>query len=96
MAFDGWKSTNFVTVYRMLPVQCRMARAALRLGVRELAAAAKTSPDTVARLERGESLKPQTVSAIRAVLELSGVEFIPAGTPSPDGGSGIRMKEDAA
>ncbi|RHZ98846.1 XRE family transcriptional regulator [Cereibacter sphaeroides] len=54
-----------------------MARAAVRLGVRELAAAAGVSPDTVARLERGEELKASTVEAIRAALETAGVEFIP-------------------
>ena len=45
------------------PVQCRMARAALGLGVRELAAAAKVSVDTVARFERGEELKERTIDA---------------------------------
>ena len=44
-----------------LPIQCRMARAALGLGVRELAAAAKVSIDTVARFERGEELKERTM-----------------------------------
>jgi transcriptional regulator with XRE-family HTH domain len=41
----------------LLPVQCRMARAALGLGVRELAAAAKVSIDTVARFERGDGVE---------------------------------------
>ena len=58
-----------------LPVQCRMARAALGLGVRELAAAAKVSIDTVARFERGDQLKERTVEALQHALEAAGVEF---------------------
>ena len=58
-----------------LPVQCRMARAALGLGVRELAAAAKVSVDTVARFERGDQLKERTVEALQHALEAAGVEF---------------------
>ena len=46
-----------------MPVQCRMARAALGWGVRELAAAAKVSTDTVARFERGDELKERTIDA---------------------------------
>ena len=49
----------------MFGVQCKMARAALGLGVRELAAKAGVSPDTVFRLEKGEALLPRTVDAIR-------------------------------
>ena len=53
-----------------------MARAATGLGVRELAEAAGVSPNTVARLERGETLREQTVDAIRAALEAAGVVFL--------------------
>ena len=60
----------------MLPVQLKMGRAAKGWGVRELAAAAKVSPDTVARLEGGEALKPRTVAAIRAALEAAGIIFV--------------------
>nr|WP_206605818.1 helix-turn-helix transcriptional regulator [Rhodoblastus sphagnicola] len=72
----------------MNAAQCRMARAALQIGVRELAEAAKVSPSTVARLEAGEELKPRTVDAIRAALEATGVEFI----PENGGGAGVRLK----
>jgi transcriptional regulator with XRE-family HTH domain len=58
-----------------LPVQCRMARAALGLGVRDLAAAAKVSIDTVARFERGDELKERTIDALQRALEAAGVEF---------------------
>jgi transcriptional regulator with XRE-family HTH domain len=57
------------------PIQCRMARAAVGLGVRQLAAAAKVSVDTVARFERGEELKERTIDALRQALEAAGVEF---------------------
>jgi transcriptional regulator with XRE-family HTH domain len=52
-----------------------MARAALGLGVRKLAAAAKVSPDTVVRFERGEKLRPRTVASLQQVLEAAGIEF---------------------
>jgi transcriptional regulator with XRE-family HTH domain len=67
-----------------------MARAALGMGVRELAAAAKISTDTVARFERGEELKERTVDAIRRALEEAGVEFIDAN----GGGPGVRLREN--
>jgi transcriptional regulator with XRE-family HTH domain len=62
-------------VKKILAVQCKMARAALGLGVRELANLAAVSQDTVSRLERGEDLMPRTLDAIGAALEAAGVEF---------------------
>src|ERR1700748_2012797 len=58
--------------YELLTVQCRMARAALAWGVRDLAGAARVSAHTVARFERGEPLRPSTVRAIRTALEGAG------------------------
>ncbi len=75
----------------MNAVQCKMARAALGLGVRELADMAKVSPDTIARLERGDSLRERTVADIRATLETAGVEFI----PENGGGAGVRLRDRA-
>ena len=72
-----------------LPVQCRMARAALGLGVRELAAAAKVSIDTVARFERGEELKERTIDALQRALEVAGVEFTNGDQP------GVRLTKAA-
>lgn len=69
----------------MLAVQCRMARVALGLGVRELAELARVSVDTIARLERGEALKERTVHTIQAALEKGGVSFI----AEPGGGVGV-------
>jgi transcriptional regulator with XRE-family HTH domain len=57
-------------------VQCKMARAAVGLGVRDLAKLADVSVDTVSRLERGEELMPRTLAAIRSTLEAAGVLFI--------------------
>ena len=73
----------------ILAIQCKMARAAVGWGVRELAKAAEVSPDTVARLERGETLSPRTLAAIRTALEGAGVEFI----PENGGGAGVRLKK---
>ena len=73
----------------MNAAQCRMARAALGLGIREVADLAKVSPTTVTRLERGEELKPRTVEAIRAALEAAGVIFIDENGEGP----GVRLKK---
>jgi transcriptional regulator with XRE-family HTH domain len=67
-----------------------MARAALGLGVRELAAAAKVSIDTVARFERGDELKERTIDALQRALEAAGVEFINGDQP------GVRLTKATA
>jgi transcriptional regulator with XRE-family HTH domain len=59
--------------------QCKAARAALGLGVPELAAKAGVSPDTVLRLEKGETLHRRTGIAIHDALEEAGIEFLPDG-----------------
>lgn len=73
----------------MTAAQCRMARAALALGVRDLAEAAQVSTNTITRLERGEALQARTVAAIRAALEATGVEFI----EENGGGPGVRLRK---
>jgi transcriptional regulator with XRE-family HTH domain len=67
-----------------------MARIALNLGVRELAAAAKVSPDTVARFERGEPLRERTIDALRGALESAGAIFI----AENGGGPGVRLRKE--
>jgi hypothetical protein len=52
-----------------------MARAALGVGVRDLADLAKVSTNTVTRLETGNFLKARTVEAIQRALEAAGVQF---------------------
>lgn len=76
----------------MLPVQCKMARTALALGVRDLAALAKVSPDTIARLERGEALKAVTVEEVKSALEAAGVTFLADGDTT-NGGPGVRLSK---
>lgn len=71
------------------PAQCRMARAALGLGVRELAKLADVSPNTITRLERGEELHNRTLKSIRTALEVAGVVFI----PQNGNGVGVRLKK---
>lgn len=74
----------------MDPAQCRMARAALQLGGREVAKAASVSPTTLADFESGKRIPhPRTVAAIRAALEAAGVEFI----PENGGGAGVRLRK---
>ena len=75
--------------YDLTGVQSKMARVAVGMGVRDLAKAAGVSPDTVARLERGEALKPTTIAAIRAALEAAGVVFI----AENGGGPGVRLRK---
>jgi transcriptional regulator with XRE-family HTH domain len=72
---------------KFIPLQCKMARTALNLGVRELADLAKVSPDTVARFERGEELKDRTIESLQRALESAGVEFTNGGQP------GVRMRK---
>ncbi|WP_188826366.1 helix-turn-helix domain-containing protein [Brucella endophytica] len=74
----------------MTPVQCRMARAALGLGVLDLAKLADVSTNTIVRFERGEALKQMTVDHLRSVLEAAGVEFIPENGSGP----GVRLAKN--
>lgn len=80
------QKSNLVTMPIIIDIQCRMARAALQLGVRELAALAKVSPNTVARFERGEKLQERTVEAIQSALEAAGIEFLDGDAP------GVRLR----
>ena len=72
----------------ILPVQCKMARAATGLGVRELSECSGVSTDTIVRFERGDAIRPRTVKALRHALEAAGVEFI----PENGGGAGVRLR----
>ena len=75
----------------MVPVQIRMARAAVGWGVRELAEKAGVTANTVTRIENGADAKQSTVVALRAALEAAGVEFI----PENGGGPGVRLRKVA-
>jgi DNA-binding XRE family transcriptional regulator len=60
-------------------IQSRMARAALQLGMRDAAKAAKVSANTIIRLEGGEDLKERTVEDIRRAYETAGAKFVDDG-----------------
>jgi transcriptional regulator with XRE-family HTH domain len=77
----------------LLPVQCKMARAALSWSVKDLAEAAQVSTNTVVRFERGEELKSRTLANLKAAFEAAGVVFLD-GTYSGSGGPGIRLRGD--
>ena len=74
----------------MNAAQCRMARAALQIGVRDLAEMAKVAASTIARLEAGEELKPRTVEAIQRALEEGGVIFVAENGEGP----GVRLRRE--
>lgn len=63
----------------MRPVQSRMARSALQIGIKEVASAAKVSTNTISRLENGEELKERTVEDIRRAYEAAGAKFVQDG-----------------
>lgn len=58
-------------------LQLKMARSALRWGVRALAEKAAISPDTIMRAEKGDDVTVKTWGAIQRALEEGGVEFLP-------------------
>ena len=70
------------------PDQSRMARGALHIGIRELAALASLSTNTVIRFEGGGPVQPATLKKIRKALEKGGVKFIDAN----GGGVGVRLR----
>jgi transcriptional regulator with XRE-family HTH domain len=66
-----------------------MARAALKLGVRDVAALAKVSPNTVTRVEAGLAVNNSTMEAIRRALEAAGVIFVEENGDGP----GVRLRK---
>ncbi len=74
----------------MTPLQIKLARTAVGLGVRELATQAGVAPSTVQRFESGRGdMHSRTLDRVQQVLEEAGVIFIGA---DPDGGPGVRLK----
>jgi len=75
------------------PEQVRMARAALKIGVRDLAEMASVTPATISRFETGKGgMHANTMDAVQKALEASGIVFIEDGAASADGGPGVRVK----
>lgn len=74
----------------MTPLQMKLARTAVGLGVRELAAEAAVAPSTVQRFESGRGdMHSRTLDRVQRVLEEAGVIFIGA---DAEGGPGVRLK----
>jgi DNA-binding transcriptional regulator YiaG len=61
---------------QVTPLQSRMARAALKLGIRDLAALANVAVSTVSRFEAGLKVHGRTVDDMRKALEGKGIVFI--------------------
>ena len=74
----------------MVSQQARMARAALGLGMREVATATGLSTATITRLEKGGAdARVSTVRRLQEYYEALGVKFIDA---DEGGGPGVRLR----
>ena len=72
----------------MTPAQLRMARSALKIGVRDLAELADVTTATITRYENERGgLNQATESKLRIALEKAGIEFL------GDTGVGIVVKD---
>ena len=73
--------------------QARMARAYVQLGVREVAALANVTPNTISRIENGGDAKASTLDALRHVYEMRGVHFLSPGDTASGLGIALRSRE---
>jgi transcriptional regulator with XRE-family HTH domain len=69
--------------------QVRMARAALKWAVRDLADRAQVSPTTVMAVEAEKDVRAATRSVIQRALEEAGVIFIESNGDGP----GVRLRK---
>jgi transcriptional regulator with XRE-family HTH domain len=69
--------------------QARIARAALKMSVRDVGELAKVSPNTVTRVEAGHPVNNSTIVAIRAAFESTGVIFVAENGEGP----GVRLRK---
>lgn len=78
----------------MNPQQLRMARNALRLGVRDLAELAGVSFTTISRFETEKGgLQHSSAEAIRKALEAQGIQFLENGETALGAGVALRGEE---
>lgn len=63
--------------------QIRMARAALKIGVRELGELAGITANTIVRVESGADSYATTLTRLREALESKGVTFTESGCVCP-------------
>lgn len=72
------------------PSQMRMARAALKISVRELAEMSGVADSTILRFESGKgAILTTNMKRMQEALEAAGVTFLPADS---SGGPGVRLK----
>lgn len=77
----------------MTPAQIRAARALLGWKQTDLAERSGVSEISIKNLERGATdARGSTLDKIQAAFEGAGLEIIPKGSPSLDGGPGVRMR----
>lgn len=83
----NWKP-SVASMVMITPEQCRMARSALRIGVRDLAGMSGVTFATISRFETGASGgRASTRHKLQSALEAAGIEFIPE-----NGGSGVGVR----
>ena len=81
------------SVPTLTPLQVKLARTAVGLGVRELARMSGVAPSTIQRFESGRGdMQSRTLNKVQQFLESAGVIFIPADL---NGGPGLRMRQGA-
>ena len=74
----------------LAPIQVRLARTAIGLGIRELAQQAGVAPSTIVRFESGKGgMQAATLDRVQATLEKGGVIFI---SPDASAGPGVRLR----
>ena len=79
-----------VNVQMITREQLRMARAALKLTVRQLAALSGVTANTISRYENGSDALGDTLDKLRKTLEKAGVVFL---AEDAHGGPGVRLKK---
>jgi transcriptional regulator with XRE-family HTH domain len=81
----------FDTGYALLaPVQIKMARTAVGLGIRDLAKLADCAPSTILRFEGGKGgMQTSTLTRIQKALEKEGIIFL---EPDEKFGPGVRLR----
>ncbi|MEP3277044.1 MAG: helix-turn-helix transcriptional regulator [Stappiaceae bacterium] len=69
--------------------QCKMARAALGWGIRDLAKYSGVAVSTISRYEAGENINLRSYEALMNAIDVAGIQFI----PENGGGAGVRFKD---
>jgi DNA-binding XRE family transcriptional regulator len=84
------QAPNVFNEHNMLtPIQCKMARAALGWGVKDLAEKANIAANTVVRFENEKhEANPSTQTMIKQAFEAAGVRFSEDGGVLPPGKKG--------